>query len=102
MVNQEKENWKVNCELRIDMKNQEDAEIFLNSFSPEIDTIPMKRASMNIRKENQNIFFQIKALDLTAFRASMNSLLQFGNVVDTIIDYVDNGQYKLDQKDDDE
>jgi tRNA threonylcarbamoyladenosine modification (KEOPS) complex Pcc1 subunit len=62
----------------------------------------MKRTSMDIHKENQSIYFQIKALDLTAFRASINSLLQFGNVVDSIIDYVDNGQYKLELKDEDE
>lgn len=71
------------------MKNELDAQIFIKSFSPEMGTIPMKRVSIEHSQDKNVVYFKIKALDLTAFRASLNSLLQFGYTVDNVINLVE-------------
>ena len=88
-MDQQNNNWKIKCDLKISMKNEQDAQTFINSFSPEIKTIPMKRVSIEYFQEKNVIHFKINALDITAFRASLNSLLQFGYTVDSVIDLVD-------------
>lgn len=84
------ENWKIINEITLDLGSEENAEIFYNAFTPELDYMPMKRSDMKITKNGSKINLSVKSLDITAFRASINSILQFTNVVDTIIDYIEN------------
>lgn len=75
--------------MRIDMGSDENAAIFYESFIPELKTMPTRRSSLKIATEGNVILFTIKALDITAFRATMNSTLQFCNVVYGLIDYIE-------------
>ncbi len=54
-----------------------------------MDTMPLKRSSLNLNQEGNKVIIEINALDVTAFRANINSILQFCNVVDTIVTYVE-------------
>ena len=88
LLESERKEWEIINILSINMSTEENAMIFLNAFKPEIKTIPMKRSHLQISKENNNIIIKIKALDINALRASINSTLQFANVVNTTINYV--------------
>ena len=47
--------WKIKGNIAIDMESKENAEIFLSSFLPEINTMPTKRSSLNIEKRDNEI-----------------------------------------------
>jgi tRNA threonylcarbamoyladenosine modification (KEOPS) complex Pcc1 subunit len=88
-MSSEAEQWKISDTLKIDMNSEENASIFLNSFVPEMKTMPMKRSNIEIETKGTNIVFNVNALDLTAYRATINSILQFSNVVDVIVNYIE-------------
>ncbi|MCP4762292.1 MAG: hypothetical protein GY870_10965 [archaeon] len=92
MENNEK--WKIKGEISLNMGSEENADIFITSFLPEIKTMPTKRSTLNVIKKESEVIINIKALDITAFRANINSILQFSNAVETIVSYVE----KEDQK----
>jgi len=85
----EKNNWVINCTLSLKFDTEEDATIFYTSFMPEHGTIPRKRTEVDLKQSADNIIFTIKAKDVTAFRATINSILQFGNIVFKVIEKVD-------------
>ena len=84
------EAWKISDTLKINMNSEENAIIFLKSFIPEIKTMPKKRSNFKIEQQGTNILFHINALDITAYRATINSILQFSNVVDVIVNTIEN------------
>jgi KEOPS complex subunit Pcc1 len=81
--------WIINCNLSMKFNTEEDASIFYNSYMPEHEKIPKKRSKISVHQSMDEIIFEIKAKDVVAFRASINSILQFGNVVFKIIEKVD-------------
>lgn len=80
----------VEANIKVDMNSKENAGIFLKSFTPEIDSIPMKRSSLEFSKNENFIEFSIKASDINAMRASMNSILNFVNVVKESLNFIEN------------
>ncbi len=68
---------------------QEDATIFYSSYMPEHGTLPRNRSHVSLQQSGENIIFTIKSKDVTAFRASINSILQFGNIVFKVVEKVD-------------
>ncbi|MHA1109957.1 MAG: KEOPS complex subunit Pcc1 [Promethearchaeota archaeon] len=85
----ENSKWVINCSLSLKFDTEEDATIFYTSFMPEHGTIPRKRTEVALEQSKENIIFTIKAKDVTAFRATINSILQFGNIVFKVIEKVD-------------
>ena len=82
--------WIVEAKITVNMKTKENAGIFLKSFTPEIESIPMKRSSLKFLNNENFIEFSIKALDINAMRASMNSILNFVNVVNESLKFIEN------------
>ena len=79
---------QVQTSLRLHFNSPEDAKIFYRAFMPEFNTLPMKRSKWNVQPPSENtsdITFEINSEDGTAFRATVNSLIQFANVVDISI-----------------
>ncbi len=85
----EKTNWVINCSLSLKFDTKEDAIIFYTSFMPEHGRIPRNRTKVALKQSGENIIFTIQAKDITAFRATINSILQFGNIVFKVIEKVD-------------
>ena len=73
--------------MKFDTK--EDASIFYASYMPEHGTLPRNRSHVALQQSMENIIFTINAKDVTAFRATINSILQFGNIVFKVIEKVD-------------
>ena len=81
--------WIIDCTFSLKFPTENDAAIFYNSYMPEHGTIPKKRSEISVQLSGIAIIFTLKAKDITAFRASMNSILQFGNVVYKVVEKVD-------------
>ncbi len=74
-------------------ENPNNASIFYNSFLPEFEDMPLKRSKWEICHPDQNlneIIFKIQSEDATAFRATINSLVQFANIVEKTINLTKN------------
>jgi tRNA threonylcarbamoyladenosine modification (KEOPS) complex Pcc1 subunit len=57
-------------------------DISYNSFLPEFKKLQTKRSQICMEKKNENnIIFDIKSNDITAFRASINEIISFGKVI---------------------
>ena len=80
----------VEANIKVNMKSKENAGIFLKSFTPEIESIPMKRSSLEFLKNENIVEFRIEASDINAMRASMNSILNFVNVVNESLNFIEN------------
>ena len=79
---------KIINSIKFEFNSPSDAEIFYQSFIPEFQDMPMKRSKWTISKpkaDSSEIFFQIESEDATAFRATINSLIQFANIVEKTI-----------------
>ena len=77
--------------LNLQFKTPEDADIFYQSFMPEFDTLPMKRSQWQISHSPESpcdILFDINSDDETAFRATINSVIQFAHVIEVTINLV--------------
>lgn len=59
--------------VEIPLKSKETAVILYNALLPETESIPSDRASSKISIEGATLIIEIKANDLTALRASLNS-----------------------------
>ncbi|MHA1729135.1 MAG: KEOPS complex subunit Pcc1 [Promethearchaeota archaeon] len=81
--------WKINSTISLNMRSEENSKIFLRSFKPEMKSMPMKRCHLFISIEGKKVNFQINALDVNAFRSTINSILQFCNVVDTLLNFIE-------------
>ena len=74
--------------IKFEFNSASDAEIFYESFIPEFQDMPMKRSKWTIsnpKVDSNEILFQINSEDATAFRATVNSLIQFANIVEKTI-----------------
>ena len=74
--------------IKFEFNSANDAEIFYESFIPEFQDMPMKRSKWTIsnpKADSNEISFQINSEDATAFRATVNSLIQFANIVEKTI-----------------
>ena len=82
---------KVSDKLVLHFLSPSDATIFLRSFLPEDTTLPNKRSQWKITTEetSADISFDIEADDLTAFRATINSIIQMAYIVDTTLKTVE-------------
>jgi tRNA threonylcarbamoyladenosine modification (KEOPS) complex Pcc1 subunit len=76
---------KIQATIRFLFESEGTATIFLQSFSPEIDQMPMKRTAWSFEKQKSEIIFEIHSEDAIAFRATLNSLLQFAYAVEKTV-----------------
>ena len=76
---------EISTSITFSFASAENATIFYQSFLPEYKDMPMKRSQwqMHPPQAGENLIqFDITATDVTAFRATLNSLIQFAGVVE--------------------
>ncbi|UYP46262.1 hypothetical protein NEF87_002547 [Candidatus Lokiarchaeum ossiferum] len=79
---------KISTQISFQFDSPEDAQIFYASFLPEFNDMPLKRSHWQVnppKSESSVIQFHIHAEDATAFRATINSLIQFAHIVEKTI-----------------
>jgi len=69
-------NQKYEFSLKILFPSAENAEVIINSLKPELEREPSSRACSKALSKKNVLQLNIKALDLTALRASINSALK--------------------------
>jgi tRNA threonylcarbamoyladenosine modification (KEOPS) complex Pcc1 subunit len=82
---------KVKDHLSLQFSSPIYASIFFRSFSPEIDSLPMKRSSLQIYppRGESDIKIIIHAQDAVAFRATINTLIQTAYIVEKTLQIID-------------
>jgi tRNA threonylcarbamoyladenosine modification (KEOPS) complex Pcc1 subunit len=66
-----------------------------NSFLPEFKKLKTKRSEISMeKKDNVSIVFEIRSIDITAFRASINEITSFGKIITESLKIVDNSKNK--------
>lgn len=78
--------------IRLEFVSPENAAIFYQSFLPEFHDMPMKRSAWHIEPlldGSTTVTVSIHAEDATAFRATVNSLVQFASIVERTLKLVE-------------
>lgn len=57
--------------------SRDEAEILAKAIRPEAEDIPSKRVSVEIEALDRGLRLRIRAVDLTALRAALNSFIRF-------------------------
>jgi tRNA threonylcarbamoyladenosine modification (KEOPS) complex Pcc1 subunit len=81
-------NWVITSTITFHFKTKDDATIFYTSYLPEHGKVVKSRSETLIQQEESRIVFTINATDITAYRATVNSLLQFSNVAYKLIERI--------------
>ncbi|MBY8983467.1 MAG: hypothetical protein KGD65_00205 [Candidatus Lokiarchaeota archaeon] len=72
--------------IELKFNDSETRDISYNSFIPEIEKLQTNRAKVLVEKKNSNILnFKIESNDITAFRASINEIINFGKIIENTI-----------------
>ena len=86
-----KENYyTIKSIIELNFKNSELCEISYNSFLPEFNNRRSKRSKTIIEKKGKSLIFQIESSDITAFRASVNEIINFGKIIDDTVRIINN------------
>ena len=87
--------FSINSTIEFHFDNSRIRDISFNSFLPEYKRLKTKRSEVAIEKKNSlSIIFKIKSKDITAFRATINEIINFGKIVKESIKIVDNSKNK--------
>ena len=78
--------FSIESYIELKFNDYETRDISYNSFIPEIAKLQTNRAKVLVEKKNSNILnFKIESNDITAFRASINEIINFGKIIDNTI-----------------
>jgi tRNA threonylcarbamoyladenosine modification (KEOPS) complex Pcc1 subunit len=96
--------WRINATISIDFGSDENAHIFEKSYTPETNSLPTHRSVVELLTMGSIILIKLKADDVTALRAAINSVLQFAQVVDATIIKIDSckAEQKSEESEDEE
>jgi KEOPS complex subunit Pcc1 len=78
--------------LRIEVSSESIADILYRALTPETESVPSDRASVNVSTSGSAIIVEIQAGDLTALRASMNSYLSWISGSLRVVDSIQESQ----------
>ncbi|MFW9968692.1 MAG: KEOPS complex subunit Pcc1 [Candidatus Odinarchaeota archaeon] len=91
----ENNNFSINSIIEFQFNSSQVRESSFNSFLPEFKRLNTERSKISIEKKNSRcIIFEIKSSDITAFRASVNEIINFGKVITDSIKIVENSKNK--------
>ncbi|MBN1159948.1 MAG: CTAG/PCC1 family protein [Candidatus Diapherotrites archaeon] len=74
------------ADISIACDNAEQARILYDSIAPEATRFKTERSSAKINLNKKDLEIKIEAKDLTALRASFNSIFRLLSTVDNVID----------------
>jgi len=85
--------FSIKSTIEFHFANSQIRDFSFNSFLPEFERLQTKRSKISIEKKNEiGIVFKIISSDITAFRASINEIINFGRVITDSIEIVSNSK----------
>ncbi|MFX1386723.1 MAG: KEOPS complex subunit Pcc1 [Promethearchaeota archaeon] len=86
-------NFSIKSTIEFQFESSQIRDISFNSFLPEFKRLKKKRSNILVEKKNDtSLIFMIKSYDITAFRASINEVINFGKVITDSMKIVDNSK----------
>lgn len=82
-------NFNIESIVKLNFSSSNLCTISYNSFLPELKDLDTSRSKTTMEKHNNSLIFNIKATDITAFRASVNDLIMFGKILDDSMEIID-------------
>ncbi|MFX1525776.1 MAG: KEOPS complex subunit Pcc1 [Promethearchaeota archaeon] len=72
--------------IELKFNNSEIRDLSYNSFIPEIKKLQTNRSKVFVEKKDSDLLiFKIEGSDITAFRASINEIINFGKIIDNTV-----------------
>lgn len=85
----QKDNFTIESTVKLNFSSSNLCTISYNSFSPELKDLDTSRSKTTMEKRKNSLIFNIRATDITAFRASVNDLIMFGKILDDSMEIID-------------
>ena len=79
----------IKSRIELVFSNPELSRFAYNSFLPELNSKRSNRSVINVELSNKSLLFNIKSRDITAYRASINEIINLGKIVEDTIDIYD-------------
>lgn len=77
---------KIKSNIEFEFKDQNIAQIYLKSLLPEKSESSRHRSQTELFLKNNILKISISATDITAFRAAINSYINWVRIIDGIVD----------------
>jgi tRNA threonylcarbamoyladenosine modification (KEOPS) complex Pcc1 subunit len=81
--------FHIKSKIELVFSNPELSNFAYNSFLPELRSKRSNRSVINVKLSNESLFFYIKSRDITAYRASINEIINLGKIVEDTIEIHD-------------
>jgi len=75
-------NFSIESQVVIKFSNSDLCNIAYQSFLPDFNTKSSPRSKITMEKNNSSLIFSIKSIDITAFRASINEIINYFRIID--------------------
>ncbi|MBD3194646.1 MAG: hypothetical protein GF317_06305 [Candidatus Lokiarchaeota archaeon] len=81
----DKNSFSITSSIEFTFKESEMRNIAYTSFLPEYNKLKSTRSQTIMKKKNGDVLlFNIESKDITAFRASMNDVISFGKIIESV------------------
>lgn len=74
--------FSIESQVVIHFSNSDLCNIAYQSFLPDFNTKVSPRSKITMEKNNSSLIFNIKSIDITAFRASINEIINYFRIID--------------------
>ena len=79
----------IKSKIELVFSNRELSNFAYKSFLPELHSKRSNRSVINVKLSNESLIFYIKSRDITAYRASINEIINLGKVIEDTIEIHD-------------
>ena len=79
-------NFSIESQVVIKFSNPNLCNIAYQSFLPDFNTKSSPRSKIKMEKIHSSVIFNIISVDITAFRASIIEIINFGRIISEIYD----------------
>jgi tRNA threonylcarbamoyladenosine modification (KEOPS) complex Pcc1 subunit len=79
----------IKSKIELVFSKPELSEFAYNSFFPDLNSKRSNRSVINVKMSNKSLIFYVKSRDITAFRASINEIINLGKIIEDTIEIYD-------------
>lgn len=84
-----KNSFLIKSSIELIFTNPNFSRFAYESFLPEMNSKKSDRSIINMRLNNESLVFDIESRDITAYRASINEIINLGKIIDDTLEIYD-------------